>query len=168
MNDPVEIDGRLYLGNAKSQNSPIIFEGVVSVMVNPPSTKRTCKILVIPVNDNEDVDILAHAEKALSFIHAILTAGGSVLVHCKQGVSRSSTIVLLYLMKYKMMTLCDAYQLLRERRSTVRPNIGFWAQLIAYENGLFGGKGSVQMITLPSGHMFPSVYKKEFKNMVFL
>jgi hypothetical protein len=36
-------------------------------------------------------------------------------------------------MRFKNMTLFDAYQLVRSKRSTARPNDGFWKQLIRYE-----------------------------------
>ena len=43
-----------------------------------------------------------------------------------------------YLMKYEKMTLLDAHTLVREKRSIIRPNPGFWKQLVEYEDSLFG------------------------------
>eukprot|EP00471_Norrisiella_sphaerica_P010481 CAMPEP_0184495612 /NCGR_PEP_ID=MMETSP0113_2-20130426/31843_1 /TAXON_ID=91329 /ORGANISM="Norrisiella sphaerica, Strain BC52" /LENGTH=365 /DNA_ID=CAMNT_0026881871 /DNA_START=124 /DNA_END=1224 /DNA_ORIENTATION=+ len=61
-----------------------------------------------------------------------------VLVHCHQGVSRSSTMVLAYLMHSKHWTLEDAYKFTKAQRPVVCPNPGFWRQLEKFEIQLFG------------------------------
>jgi len=66
-------------------------------------------------------------------MHAIIRDGGAVLVHCVAGVSRSASICLAYLLKYRTRSLRAAYHLMCEKRPLVRPNIGFWRQLIRYE-----------------------------------
>lgn len=58
---------------------------------------RYCQV---PVYDIESADILSYLDGATTFIHAILTQGQSVLVHCAFGVSRSATVVIAYLMRY--------------------------------------------------------------------
>ena len=63
---------------------------------------------------------------------------------------RSASLVLGYLMQYKNMTLKDAHSLLKSKRRIIRPNLGFWSQLIDYENKLFGNN-SVEMISCPAG-----------------
>ena len=47
----------------------------------------------IPVDDADDADIGAHFERSFEFISRALKTGGAVLVHCRQGVSRSATLV---------------------------------------------------------------------------
>jgi hypothetical protein len=49
------------------------------------------------------------------------------------GVSRSTTLILAYLIKYKKWSLSKSYFLVLSRRKCVRPNCGFWRQLIKYE-----------------------------------
>lgn len=58
---------------------------------------------------------------------------GNVLVHCRQGVSRSAAIVAAYLIRYRGMSLSSALAFLRKRRPVVRPNEAFLAQLERYE-----------------------------------
>ena len=58
---------------------------------------------------------------------------GSVLVHCVQGVSRSATIVIAYLMKSKGVSLEKALKFVRKRRPIVRPNRSFMKQLQTFE-----------------------------------
>jgi predicted protein tyrosine phosphatase len=74
----------------------------------------------------------------VAWIHSALQAGGTVLVHCNAGVSRSSTLVLAYLLLYldsgphehdptmsSLLSYDDALALLRSSRPCVRPNAGF-------------------------------------------
>jgi len=62
--------------------------------------------------------------------------GKNILVHCIQGISRSVSIVLAYLM-YKGRTLKESYDFVREKRSVSRPNPSFVKELLAYELTLF-------------------------------
>lgn len=51
----------------------------------------------------------------------------NVLVHCHLGKSRSSCIVLAYLMKKRKMTLQNALAYLKAQRPSASPNPGFIA-----------------------------------------
>ena len=57
-----------------------------------------------------------------------------VFIHCCAGVSRSSTITIVYLMKCHSMSLDVAFQFVQERRSCINPNAGFRFQLRYYED----------------------------------
>ncbi|CAF4263091.1 unnamed protein product [Adineta steineri] len=59
-----------------------------------------------------------------------------VLVHCQAGISRSSSIVLAYLIRYHNDSLEKAYEYLLERRPIAAPNYNFLIQLIRYEKEL--------------------------------
>lgn len=48
-------------------------------------------------------------------------------------------------MKFKAMSLKTAHDLVKSKRKVVKPNIGFWRQLVDYEMQLFG-KNSVHMM----------------------
>lgn len=56
-------------------------------------------------------------------------------VHCQQGVSRSATVVLAYLMLYHNLTLLDAVRAVRHKRE-IFPNDGFIKQLCVLEREL--------------------------------
>ncbi|UJR22745.1 hypothetical protein I4U23_025777 [Adineta vaga] len=96
-------------------------------------------------------------------IHAHLTANKQhkVLVHCMAGISRSSTIVCAYLIRYMNMSLRDAYLLCKKHRPIVFPNLGFWNQLIAYESQL-KKQNSVKMIPTQYGNV-PDVAFEEIQ-----
>jgi len=54
---------------------------------------------------------------------------GCVLVHCMAGISRSSTIVIAYLIVRRGWSFEKAYEHVRTARPTIRPNDGFMQQL---------------------------------------
>ena len=66
----------------------------------------------------------------------LVDGGDAVLVHCMQGVSRSSTVVVAYLMRHRGMTFDTALALAQKKRPRVRPNAGFLSQLQRYEKEL--------------------------------
>lgn len=59
-------------------------------------------------------------------------AGGSVLVHCQAGMSRSASVVIGYLMWKNKLPLRDAIALTRKGRPRVLPNAGFLCQLLEF------------------------------------
>lgn len=90
--------------------------------------------------DLEDVPTQQLGEALISvsrFIHEARSAmgpsggGGKILVHCKQGVSRSVSLVLGYLITHQGLPFDLALSLVLAAHSTARPNVGFEAQLRA-------------------------------------
>ncbi|CAF0734138.1 unnamed protein product [Rotaria sordida] len=93
-------------------------------------------VLWINLYDELRADIKQHFEEANEFLHNCKQKNEKVLVHCQMGISRSSSIVLAYLMKYHHDSLIKAYDYLLERRRIAAPNISFFLQLIRYEKEL--------------------------------
>lgn len=90
------------------------------------------------INDvpNQRIDLLFHS--IADSIKVAHEKNENVLVHCFAGVSRSSTIVLAYLMKYHRYSLIDAFKLAYLARPIIRPNSGFSKALSDFELSLFG------------------------------
>lgn len=84
-----------------------------------------------------DYDMSANFYAAAEFIHRALNGGGTVLVHCAVGVSRSATLVLAYLMLKQQLTLVEAICAVKDNRGII-PNRGFLRQLIKLDAKLHG------------------------------
>ena len=110
----------------------------------------------IPVPDHPFTRLDNHFDRIADLIHQVHRNNGKVLVHCVAGVSRSATLCIAYLMKYHNMSLFDAHHKVWEARKIVRPNPGFWKQLIAYEKKLFG-KATIKMVNSVVGSV-PHIY----------
>jgi len=93
--------------------------------------------LNLHLQDWEDQQIAVHFEKAYQFIEDARNKNGKVLVHCMAGVSRSSTITISYVMKFKNMNLKESFSFTKQKRACIYPNTGFLHQLIKYEQTLF-------------------------------
>ena len=76
------------------------------------------------IADTPGEDILAVLYDALEFIDTALKGGGKVLVHCSQGVSRSATLVIAYLMWRSGSSYDEVYAKVKEARGVTNPNIG--------------------------------------------
>ncbi|GIL44377.1 hypothetical protein Vafri_1861 [Volvox africanus] len=86
--------------------------------------------------DVEDADISSLFSQAYDFIDEGRERGQAVLVHCGAGVSRSATLVIMYLMRRNAWSAHKAREHVVERRSVVSLNDGFWLTLCALEPSL--------------------------------
>ena len=77
------------------------------------------------------------------FIETALAAGGKVLVHCMQGVSRSVTICLAYIIFKERKGFDSVFKEAREKRGICSPNFGFQVQLMWWHKRLEGDSESL-------------------------
>ena len=61
-----------------------------------------------------------------------------IYVHCAQGISRSTSCVLHYLMTKKKMNLKDSFNLVKSKRKVASPTVGFFKDLIDLDFQLYG------------------------------
>ncbi|CAF1649443.1 unnamed protein product [Rotaria magnacalcarata] len=81
-------------------------------------------------------NIRQYFDQANEFLHSCKNKNERVLIHCQLGISRSSSIVLAYLLKYHYDTVHEAYAHLVAQRRAAVSNYDFFLQLIRYENDL--------------------------------
>lgn len=121
-----------------------------AALAEDPSTVPSCTyqaqgIAVLNVRNVSDdgIDSLRGTmREAVQFIEAARLSGGKVLVHCRVGVSRSTTIVLAYVMAHLDLGLVESYLLVRSRRLNIviQPHLLFLWELRGWETFLFKAK----------------------------
>ncbi|XP_014251597.1 dual specificity protein phosphatase MPK-4-like isoform X2 [Cimex lectularius] len=136
-----EIEPGLWIGNLTAATD---LEELAKIHCNYILTVDSCplprnisllpgiKTMFIQVTDMNKEDLLSHFESAFEFIEEA-RENGVVLVHCYFGVSRSSTIVIAYLMKKFKISYDEAFERAKSKRKFVSPNAGFESQLRLYE-----------------------------------
>ena len=75
--------------------------------------------------------------ECIKFIDNVKEKGGRVLVHCVQGISRSVTLVMAYLIFKNKITYDKAFNLVHSKREISSPNFGFSIQLQNFYMRLF-------------------------------
>ena len=86
---------------------------------------------LVKLEDSSGANVGRWLPKAANFIAAGLERG-SVLVHCKAGICRSTTMILAYLIKFQQHSVSSALSLVREARQCVNPRREFLIALEAY------------------------------------
>ena len=140
MNHPTQILKFLYLGNYKhSSDNKELKKLKINYILNCAiechnyNLPKNVKELHLKVKDIDTFEILYYFDIANEFINKCKLMGGICLVHCKLGVSRSTTFVIAYLMKYANLTTDEAFEFVKNKRSSIKPNDGFMRQLRMYE-----------------------------------
>ncbi|EGZ21111.1 hypothetical protein PHYSODRAFT_542317 [Phytophthora sojae] len=148
LNYPNEIlEGFLFLGNmwhaqSKQVVSHLGITHVVNASLDVGNTFESdgVKYLNVTIKDRPEADISSYFDAAYRFIEsAKRTQHGRVLVHCTQGISRSATLVIMYLMRANNWSLVTAVNFAMASRGVVYPNQGFIKSLMVEEFRLYKG-----------------------------
>ncbi|XP_050310442.1 dual specificity protein phosphatase 21 [Anthonomus grandis grandis] len=117
----------------------------------------------VNVSDSPHSDLSVYFGRATDLIHQVASVRGRTLVFCVAGISRSATVCIAYLMRYCNLTLLEAYNYVKLRRPKIRPNCGFFEQLIAYEKKLFFNN-TISMVFNEFIQMnIPEVYNQDYE-----
>uniref|UniRef100_A0AAR5PFW2 protein-serine/threonine phosphatase n=3 Tax=Dendroctonus ponderosae TaxID=77166 RepID=A0AAR5PFW2_DENPD len=117
----------------------------------------------VAINDSPHSDIAQFFDHIADIIEEVASMRGRTLVFCVAGVSRSASLCMAYLMKHHQLTLLEAYNYVKFRRPRIKPNCGFFQQLIEYEKTMFISN-TVTMVFNEFVHMnIPDVYDSEYK-----
>lgn len=134
-----QIEGRLYLGSIDAAiNERLLrtngISHVLSILDSPLELQRfdgfTYKYLEF--YDHPNANIIRFLPEALEFIKEGLSFG-KVLVHCSRGVSRSASVVILYIMIKNSLEFQQALEYVRSKRPCINPNQGFRKQMASID-----------------------------------
>uniref|UniRef100_A0A8C0SRN3 Dual specificity phosphatase 6 n=1 Tax=Canis lupus familiaris TaxID=9615 RepID=A0A8C0SRN3_CANLF len=141
---PVEILPFLYLGCAKDSTNLDVLEEfgikyILNVTPNLPNLFENAgefKYKQIPISDHWSQNLSQFFPEAISFIDEARGKNCGVLVHCLAGISRSVTVTVAYLMQKLNLSMNDAYDIVKMKKSNISPNFNFMGQLLDFERTL--------------------------------
>lgn len=82
------------------------------------------------LQDNPSEDITSILYDVFDYFEDVREQHGRIFVHCCQGVSRSTSLVIAYLMWREGQSFDDAFQFVKAARGIADPNMGFACQLL--------------------------------------
>lgn len=133
--NPILDRARHRLGHQKSRSDVgAMVKSFERASMTPPPPPHYLKLPWTHQQDN----ILTDLPRALAFIDKAHKEGRSVLVHCKQGVSRSASLVLAVVMKRRGWTFDRAYAMMKKLSPAVSPHLHFVYQLKEFEGKVVG------------------------------
>uniref|UniRef100_H3C1F4 Dual specificity protein phosphatase n=1 Tax=Tetraodon nigroviridis TaxID=99883 RepID=H3C1F4_TETNG len=138
---PVEILPHLYLGCAKDATNLDVLEEygikyILNVTPNLPNLFENAgefKYKQIPISDHWSQNLSQFFPEAIGFIDEARGQKCGVLVHCLAGISRSVTVTVAYLMQKLNLSMNDAYDIVKMKKSNISPNFNFMGQLLDFE-----------------------------------
>jgi len=138
---PSCIASNLYLGSSMCRNETVIsmlnITHILSLSEYPEQIirKKNIQTLHWKIADSLSANLLDVFPVAVRWISkGINDDKGIVLVHCDQGVSRSASVIIAYLLTYNVefSTVDAALNHVKSKRGVIRPNASFLDQLEKY------------------------------------
>ena len=130
----------LFQGDWRHANDSVLLESLsITHIINVTDrvlSDRSRQILHIPSKNGRLAELSESFHETNAFLDKCREENCRVLVHCERGVSRSSTIILVYLMHYKKWTVLQAFEYLLTKRQEASPNHALLLQLVRHEHQL--------------------------------
>jgi len=132
-----EITSSLFLGSDTiARNKDILKKNGITHVLNCAGTicpdyhpdHFDYKKLYLCDGTKEDIACLFY--DVLEFVDNAINSGGKVFIHCHQGISRSSAMLILYLMWKDHMDFQSTHERVKAIRAVTNPNAGFTCQLL--------------------------------------
>ncbi|KAL5552773.1 hypothetical protein UlMin_040174 [Ulmus minor] len=131
------IADHIYLGSdAVAKNREVLRQHGITHVLNcvgfvcPEYFKIDLVYKTLWLRDSPSEDITSILYDVFDYFEDVREQGGRVLVHCCQGVSRSTSLVIAYLMWREGQSFEDAFQYVKAAREVTNPNMGFACQLL--------------------------------------
>ena len=131
--------GGIWLGNIFSvkEESDLIEKKINTVLTVASDTNlnysKEITHKIIEANDIPSCKLNLSFEEGADYIEAQRNLGNTIIVHCFAGVSRSTTMIIAYFIKYKKMNYEESIKFIKSKRSIANPNYGFQTQLKKFE-----------------------------------
>uniref|UniRef100_A0A915AZM6 Uncharacterized protein n=1 Tax=Parascaris univalens TaxID=6257 RepID=A0A915AZM6_PARUN len=143
--DISEIRPHLYLSGFRCITEKKLTElGITNAVdvTNIPNNPRYSGIEYLNARVDDDIisNIGRYFEKVAEFVEQARKKGGKTLIFCMAGVSRSASLCIMSLVISEGISLRDAYYDTYDKRPFIAPNIGFWRQMIEYEQKQKGSR----------------------------
>jgi len=135
---PSEVLPFLYIGDQwQARDAKMIKNLAITHILNVnssaryPSSGAPYKFLHVPLSDFGDDDLSKPNKfpKCFKFMEEAKNQKGKILVHCSQGVNRSPTVVVGYLVVVEKWSLKKAYTHVQQTRSLASPHEKYFLQL---------------------------------------
>ncbi|XVE99469.1 hypothetical protein REPUB_Repub03eG0201100 [Reevesia pubescens] len=127
----------IYLGgDAVARDREILKQNGITHVLNcvgfvcPEYFKTDFVYRTLWLQDSPSEDITSILYDVFDYFEDVREQSGRVFVHCCQGVSRSTSLVIAYLMWREGQSFDDAFQYVKAARGIADPNMGFACQLL--------------------------------------
>ncbi|MBA0813749.1 hypothetical protein Gohar_027573, partial [Gossypium harknessii] len=127
----------IYLGgDAVAKDREILKQNGITHVLNcvgfvcPEYFKADFVYRTLWLQDSPSEDITSILYDVFDYFEHVREQKGRVFVHCCQGVSRSTSLVIAYLMWREGQSFDDAFQYVKAARGIADPNMGFACQLL--------------------------------------
>lgn len=127
----------IYLGgDAVARDRDILKKNGITHVLNcvgfvcPEYFKSDFVYRTLWLQDSPTEDITSILYDVFDYFEDVREQKGRVFVHCCQGVSRSTSLVIAYLMWREGQSFDDAFHYVKEARGIADPNMGFACQLL--------------------------------------
>eukprot|EP00013_Stygamoeba_regulata_P006041 CAMPEP_0177639568 /NCGR_PEP_ID=MMETSP0447-20121125/6090_1 /TAXON_ID=0 /ORGANISM="Stygamoeba regulata, Strain BSH-02190019" /LENGTH=747 /DNA_ID=CAMNT_0019141603 /DNA_START=122 /DNA_END=2365 /DNA_ORIENTATION=- len=136
-----KITDNIYLGSETvSRNRKLLKQLNITHILNcagtacPNSYPTEFDYKTLYLADGKGVDIQCVFYSVMDFINEAVDNGGKIFIHCHQGVSRSSALLIAYLMWKRDEPFTVIHPYVKSIRGTSNPNTGFTCQLLEWHN----------------------------------
>ncbi|XP_023024358.2 MAP kinase-specific phosphatase [Leptinotarsa decemlineata] len=130
---PAKVIDNIYLGSQDCCEIEVLdkfnIKFVLSIGVEAPIKYDDITYKFIECMDLPETNLTPILRECIPFIEYAVKQHHNILVHCNAGVSRSSSVVIGYLLIDRKYSYLQAYNVVKTARSCINPNAGFEKQL---------------------------------------
>lgn len=122
-----------------ARDFPLLQKNGVTHVINcaaslvPNHFPNQLKYASLELIDCPSEDLFSVFYEVIDFIETAIAENGKIFVHCQYGISRSSAVVIAYVMYKRGLDYDSALNLLRRKKPSCDPNAGYAISLINWQ-----------------------------------